>query len=190
MDLCGISAHILSIIKLSFGCIIHHTRNMRKMTRINSVVGVWPNTSRLNTTKVQGLYALSGKTSCRQISWSLEAARLNVAMVVSLWNLTGTSAAVLPRYLPNFRAIGKVLTRISGLRGFTRSYGKTSYRLVNRGPEWCCWLCLLRVSEMWQLFAPEIRRKVNPFSESNFKQGRIDHSWYIFYFFIRFGHEY
>ena len=57
----------------------------------------------------QGLYSLSGKTSYRQISWSLEAARLDVAMVVvSLWNLTGTSAAVLPRYLPNFRAIGKV----------------------------------------------------------------------------------
>ena len=55
-----------------------------------------------------GLYSLSGKTSYRQISWSLEAARLDVAMVVSLWNLTGTSAASLPRYLPNFRAIGKV----------------------------------------------------------------------------------
>ena len=55
-----------------------------------------------------GLYSLSGKTSYRQISWSLEAARLDVAMVVSLWNLTGTSAAALPRYLPNFRAIGKV----------------------------------------------------------------------------------
>ena len=57
-----------------------------------------------------GLYSLSGKTSYRQISWSLEAARLDVAMVVSLWNLTGTSAAVL------------------------RSCGKTSYGLVNRGP--------------------------------------------------------
>ena len=55
-----------------------------------------------------GLYSLSGKTSYRQISWSLEAAGLDVAMVVSLWNLTGTSAAALPRYLPNFRTIGKV----------------------------------------------------------------------------------
>ena len=55
-----------------------------------------------------GLYSLSGKTSYRQISWSLEAARLDVAMIVSLWNLTGTSAAALPRYLPNFRVIGKV----------------------------------------------------------------------------------
>ena len=55
-----------------------------------------------------GLYSLSGKTSYRQISWSLKAARLDVAMVVSLWNLAGTSAAALPKYLPNFRAIEKV----------------------------------------------------------------------------------
>ena len=82
----------------------------------------------------QGLYSLSGKTSYRQISWSLEAARMYVAMVVSLWNLTGTSVSVLPRYVPNFRAIGKVQTRISRHRDFTRSCGKTSYRLVNRGP--------------------------------------------------------
>ena len=82
---------------------------------------------------IHGLYSLSGKTSYRQISWSLEAARLDVAMVVSLWNLTGTSAASLPRYLPNFTAIGKVKTRNSRLRDFTRSCGKTSYSLVNRG---------------------------------------------------------
>ena len=55
-----------------------------------------------------GLYSLSGKTSYHQISWSLEAARLDFAMVVSLWNLTGTSVAAVPRYLPNFRSIGKV----------------------------------------------------------------------------------
>ena len=79
---------------------------------------------------IQGLYSLSGKTSYRQISWSLEAARLDVAIVVLLWNLTGTSAAA----LPNFRAIVKVQTRISRLRDFTRSCGKTSYRLLNRGP--------------------------------------------------------
>ena len=83
---------------------------------------------------VQGLYSLSGKTSYRQISWSLEVARLDVAMVVSLWNLTGTSAALLPRYLPNFRAIGKVYIQISRLRDFMRSCGKMSYRLMNRGP--------------------------------------------------------
>ena len=81
-----------------------------------------------------GLYSLSGKTSYRKISWCFEAARLGVIMIVSLWNLTGISTALLPRCLLNFRAIGKVQTRISRLRDFTRSCGKTSYRLVNRGP--------------------------------------------------------
>ena len=85
-----------------------------------------------HTPATQGLYSLSGKTSYRP---SLEATRLDVAIVVSLWNLTGTAAAaLLPRCLLNFKAIGKVQTRISRLRDFTRSCGKTSYRLVNRGP--------------------------------------------------------
>ena len=55
----------------------------------------------------QGLYSLSDKTSYRQISWSLEAARLSVIMIVSLWNLTGISAVLLPRCRSNFRAIEK-----------------------------------------------------------------------------------
>ena len=53
----------------------------------------------------QGLYLPSGKMSYRQISWSLEAARLAVIMIILLWNLTGISAALL-----------------------------SIYRLVNRGP--------------------------------------------------------
>ena len=64
-----------------------------------------------------GYYSLSGKTSWRQIfSWSLEPARLDVMIIVSLWNLTGISTAPLPRCLPNFRAIGKVWIWISLLR--------------------------------------------------------------------------
>ena len=43
-----------------------------------------------------GLYSLRGKTSYHQISWSLEAARLDVIMIVSLRNLTGISVALLP----------------------------------------------------------------------------------------------
>ena len=89
-----------------------------------------------------GLYSLSGKTSYWQISWSLEATRLDVIMVVSLSNLTGTSAAALLVCLLNFRAIGKVQTRISWLRDFTRSCSKTPYRLVNRGPVEMSWLLL------------------------------------------------
>ena len=102
-----------------------------------SVTAVWDS----NTTDQQhdlGLYSLSGKTSYRQISWSLEAARLCVIMIVSHWNLTGISAALLPSCLSNCRAIEKVYSRISRLRDFTRSCGKTSYGLVNRGPEYKC----------------------------------------------------
>ena len=55
-----------------------------------------------------GLYSLSGKMSYRQISWSLEAARLGVIIIASLWSLTGTWPALLSRGLSNFRAIGKV----------------------------------------------------------------------------------
>ena len=46
-------------------------------------------------------------------------------MIVSLWNLTGISAALLPRCLSNFRAIGKVEISISRLRDFKRSCGKS-----------------------------------------------------------------
>ena len=53
-------------------------------------------------------YSLCGKTSYRQLSWSPEAARLSVIVIVSHWNLTGISAAFLPRCLSNFRAIEKV----------------------------------------------------------------------------------
>ena len=48
-------------------------------------------------------YSLSGKTSYRKIWWSLEAARFGFRLFESLWNLTGTSAATLPRCLSNFK---------------------------------------------------------------------------------------
>ena len=82
----------------------------------------------------QGLYSLSGKTSYRKISWSLEAARFGFKFFQSLWNLAGTSAALLPGCLSNFRAIRPLQHPISRLRDFTRFGGKTSYRLMNRGP--------------------------------------------------------
>ena len=53
-------------------------------------------------------YSLSGKTSYRNISRSLEAARFNAVIIVSLWNLTGILAALLSRYLSNFRTFEKV----------------------------------------------------------------------------------
>ena len=87
----------------------------------------------------QGLCSLSGKTSYRKISWSLEAARFAFKLFQSLWNLAGTSAALLPRCLSNVRAIRPMQHPISRLRDFTRFGGKTSYRLVNRGPEEFRW---------------------------------------------------
>ena len=45
----------------------------------------------------QGLNSLSGKTSYRQISRRLEAARLEVKMIVSLWIFTGICAKLLLR---------------------------------------------------------------------------------------------
>ena len=75
-------------------------------------------------------------TSYRQISRSLDTARSNVIMILSLWNLT---SALLPMCLSNFKAFGKVWTRISRLRDLTRSCGKP-VRLVNRGPDF---------SKMW-----------------------------------------
>ena len=45
----------------------------------------------------RGLDSRSGETSYRQISWSLEATRLDVIMIVSFLNLTSISAALLPR---------------------------------------------------------------------------------------------
>ena len=39
--------------------------------------------------RVHGLYSLSGETSYRKISWSLEATRFGFKLFQSLWNLTG-----------------------------------------------------------------------------------------------------
>ena len=87
-----------------------------------------------STIPAQGLYSLSGKTSYRKILGSLEAARFGFKLFQSLWNLAGISAALLPRCLSNFRAMRPLQHPISRLREFTRFSGKTSYRLVNRGP--------------------------------------------------------
>ena len=58
--------------------------------------------------RTMGLYSLGGKMSYHQISRRLEAVGLGVIVTVSLWNLIGTSAALLLNFLPNIRAIGKV----------------------------------------------------------------------------------
>ena len=84
----------------------------------------------------QGPVSISEKTSFRKISSSLEAARFVFRIVRSLWNSTGTLAAVLPMCLSNFKAIRQFKVPISWLRDFTRSYEKTYFRILRRGPDY------------------------------------------------------
>ena len=85
--------------------------------------------------RILGLYSLSGRTSSRKISRSLKVAKFIFRHFQSFWHLTGTLAAALPKCLSNFRAIRSLKHLISRLPDFTKSYGKTSIRLVNRGTE-------------------------------------------------------
>ena len=52
----------------------------------------------------QGLYSLRGRLYYYKMSRSLEAAIFGFILFQSHWNLTGTSAAALPRCLSSFRA--------------------------------------------------------------------------------------
>ena len=79
--------------------------------------------------QMQCLCSLSSKTSHCKILWNLKAMRLNVIMIILLWNFTGISAVLLSSCHLNFRVIGKVgswisrLLRIHGFWDFTKSFG-------------------------------------------------------------------
>ena len=81
-----------------------------------------------------GPVSISNKTSYVKVSWSLQAARFVFTIARSLWNLAGTSAALLPMCLSNFKAMRWFKLSISRLRDFTRSYHKTSYRILKVVP--------------------------------------------------------
>ena len=83
----------------------------------------------MNRVKNIGLCSFSGRTSCHMISWSLDAANFGFRFFQSIWNLTYTLAAALPKCLSNCKAM-----RFETSRDFTRFRGKTSCLLVNRGP--------------------------------------------------------
>ena len=51
-------------------------------------------------------------------------------------------------------------------------------------------LCLPRVSEVWRLFAPNLRRWINSFSGSDFKPRLVYKTWYFCYFFTNFDHQF
>ena len=76
-----------------------------------------------------GLVLISHTTSYCKISQNLEAARFVFRIVRSLWYLAGTSAALLPISLSNFKAIRSFKQLISRLRDFTGFYDKTSWIL-------------------------------------------------------------
>ena len=83
--------------------------------------------------KHQGLYSLSGRTSYYKISRNFEAARFGFKLFQLLWNF---------KCLSNSRAIRSLKHPISRLRDSTRSHGKTSTHLMNRGPWQVLQLCL------------------------------------------------
>ena len=98
-----------------------------------------------------GLYSLSGKTSYRKISWSIEAARFRFRIFQSLWNLTGTLAAALrdacqisERYAHNnIQSRGFQISRDLAVRRLTASWieaqGIIRYDglLLNKSMAWC-----------------------------------------------------
>ena len=55
------------------------------------------------------------------------------------------------------------------------------------GPDWCCRLCLLRVSEVWRLFAQDLRRWINSLPGSDLKLRLVYKIWYFCYYFTNFG---
>ena len=71
-----------------------------------------------------GSVSISDKTSYRNISQSLEGERFECRTV----------QALLPMCLSNFEAMWWFKLPISRLRDFTRSYDKTSYWILKRGP--------------------------------------------------------
>ena len=73
---------------------------------------------------------ISNKTSYRKISQSLDVTRSVFRIVRSLWNLTGTSAELLPMCLLNFKAMRRFKQPISRIRD---SRDPTVRRLIG------CW---------------------------------------------------
>ena len=76
---------------------------------------------------VQGIVSISDMTSYFKISQSLETVRFVSSIIRSLWNMTGTSAALLPKCLSYFKATW-------ALHSILRSHDKRSYRILKQGP--------------------------------------------------------
>ena len=81
---------------------------------------------------VMGLYSLSRWASYSKISLNLKPMRFRFILFLSLWNFTGTSAALLRRCMSNFKVIWSLFHPISRLWYFTRFDGKNFFGLVKR----------------------------------------------------------
>ena len=83
-----------------------------------------------------------------QISWSLKAARLDIVMILLLWNLTGISAAKVP---VKFQSDWKSL---KPNQDFTRFCSKLSVRFVNRSPGLIYWYLIapVAVKQPWRIW--------------------------------------
>ena len=79
-------------------------------------------------------FCFDHKPVYRKISLSLGSREICIRIVRSLWNLTGTSAALLSMSRSNFKAIRWCKLPISRLRDFPRSYDKMPYQILKRGP--------------------------------------------------------
>ena len=90
----------------------------------------------LRRNAILGPISISDKTSYRKISWCVEVARFVFRIVWSLSNMTGTSAdhGSTAADVPVKFQSDAIIQSISRLRELTRSYNKTSYRLLKRGP--------------------------------------------------------
>ena len=75
---------------------------------------------------------LSSKMYYRKIMQCLQAKRFGVTMIMSIWNLTGASAALQPRCLSKLRMVNKLQICMLWFWDFRRFSNKKSYHLVNR----------------------------------------------------------
>ena len=85
-------------------------------------------------TKILGLDSLSSKTFYCQIASSLKAMRLDVMMIIAL-KFDRYLDSVVAEVSVKFQSDTKSINWISWLQDFTRFCSKTSYRLVNIGPD-------------------------------------------------------
>ena len=79
----------------------------------------------------QELYSLSGRTSYHKNSWSIQVTRFRFRRFQSLWHLAGISGAAAIRSFQNPISRFRDFMRFGGKKSVR---GKTSVRLVNRGP--------------------------------------------------------